>query len=461
MMKHWLLTVPVLAWGCAPAGAEPPVAIPDQIVNPVAPPAVERVELPQQLPGVELASYWRAAKPEKPAATPVTVPASAAPDAENPPEPAAMAELGQPAWLLPEPVELQKIEPVEPEGPAVVVDDQTPPKTAEQVIQLAMAKMEHVPSRSAALLVVARELAVDATSVGDYGDVIDQCHRAIDAGPDQSTGQALARLGAWAYNRRGELLVAGGNEHDAFDDFQEAILLDGTCWQAMHNRGVTLARYAKHTEALSDFNRVVDLAPGFAVARYNRAELLSQMERWPEAVDDYNVAIQAMPNEADLYSARGAAYTQMGKANEAASDFNTALRIDPGSSEAYLGRGNLFASQALYEQAAADFERSLRLNPRSARAYHSTAWLLATCPLDRYRNGQQAIEAASRLARLLGNEDPMVLDTLAVAHATAGDFQQAIAYEEQAIVLATDANDKREYRERLKRFRQGETYRTE
>lgn len=453
------------AWTCSSA---------DELANPAAPPAPRRLELPTEVPQVEQTNYWRSARqlkqgqaqPTRPRSTQLQ-PAQRTAARPVPPDP---APLDMPKWLLPEDEPLTKLEPIEPPGEAVMIDDHQPEvlppedvasadeMSPAQVIQLAMANVQLPPSRSAALLVVARELAVDAKTVGDFGDVIDQCHRALDAGPERETADSLAKLGAWAYNRRGELLVDKGDEHSAFEDFQEAIQLDPNNWSALHNRGVTLARYHKQTEALADFNRVVDLAPSFAIARYNRGELLSQMGRWESAAEDYTVAMQSMPEEAALFAARGAALNELGKRSEAAVDYNHAIRLDPTSATSYVGRGNVFASEGMYEQAAQDFEQALKFDPRSAAAYRSTAWLLATCPIERFRDGQQAVESAGRLAQLRGNEDPMVLDTLAVAHAAAGNFSQAITYEQQAIVLEEDAKLKQQYLKRLGYYRRGEAY---
>lgn len=439
----------------------------DELMNPAAPPAPQRFELPPDQPQIEQTNYWRSARPlksseERSAPTQPTVTPATGP---LPPDP---APLELPKWLLPDSEPLKQLEPPEPPGEAVMIDDHVDPappasdeRSPAKVIELAMANVKLAPSRSAALLVVARELAVEAKTIGDFGDVIDQCHRALDAGPERETADSLAKLGAWSYNRRGELLIDKGDEHAAFEDFQEAIQLDPNNWPALHNRGVTLARYNKQTEALADFNRVVDLAPSFAIARYNRGELLSQMGRWEEAAEDYTVAMQSMPEEAALYAARGAALHELGKRSEAASDYNRAIRMDPNSAQAYVGRGNVFAAEGMYEQAADDFQQALQLDSRSAAAYRSTAWLLSTCPIERVRNGEQAVAAAHRLAQLRGNENPMVLDTLAVAHAAAGEFSQAIAFQQQAIVLEDDAALKQQYLQRLDIYRRGEAYRTE
>ncbi len=450
---------------CPTAGGQSPG---EQLTNPAALPAAgpaAPLSLPATPPSIQLASYWRSAKPVPGSATTPSAaahagaPYSASSAGPAPPEPSSLV---QPAWMLPGVASLDgpaPIEPIEPPGEAVLIEDVAPETSINEVIELAMARLELAPPRSTALLVVARELAVDASTIGDFGDVVDQCHRALDAGPDKPTALALANLAAWAYNRRGELVANGGDEHAAFEDFQEALRLDPDCWPALHNRGVTLARYAQQTEALADFNRVVELAPNFVVARYNRGEVLGQLVRWQEAVDDYTVALKSMPDEASLYTARGFALHQLQKTTEAVSDFNTAIRLDDTQSDAYVGRGNLYAAERLYEQAAADFQQALRLDRNSATAYRSVAWLLATCPLEQYQSGGKAVEAAHRFAKLLGEESPMVLDTLAVAYAGAGDFRKAITYEQQAIVLASET-DRPAYEARLALYRRGEPYRT-
>ncbi len=442
--------LPVVSRSAQPATSElvNPAAVADEA--PIAMPS-----LPSPRPTAECASYWREAESiERGHHVPLhgEVTQAAGP---VPPDPSPLA---QPAWLLPA-IALENSEPSEPSGEAVFIADMVEEPSINDVIELAMANVELPPPRATALLVVARELAVDAATMGDFGDVIDQCHRALDAGPDQPTTLALANLAAWAHNRRGELLAAAGDEHAAFEDFQEAIRLNANCWPALHNRGITLARYGKQAEALADFNRVVALAPDFAVARYNRGETHSQLGKWQAAVDDYNRAIQALPDEAALLAARGCALHQLGKTREAAADFNAAIRLDDSHTEAYVGRGNLYAAEGHYEQAAADFQQALRLDPLSATAYHSVAWLLSTCPLERYRSADKAVESAHRYANIVGQENPLVLDTLAVAYAGAGNFQRAITYEQQAIVLA-DETMRTAYEARLALYRQGQPYRT-
>jgi hypothetical protein len=72
-------------------------------------------------------------------------------------------------------------------------------------------------------------------------------------------------------------------------------------------------------------------------------------------------------------------------------------------------------------------------------ALRSLAWLLATSPDPKVRNGAQAIIVAERANQLTGYEDGMALDTLAAAYAEAGRFDNAVATESRAIELARAA----------------------
>lgn len=355
-------------------------------------------------------------------------------------------KLVQPAWWI----------------PAGGDDGQTlePASHAGATNEIQQAHLEAaVETRAMQLVVEARRLAVRAKTVGDYTDVIDQCVRAADAKPDVPTAETIAKLGAWAYNRRGELRTTAGDEHQAFDDFQEALLLDDECWEAFHNRGVTLARYGKLELALNDFERVVELAPGFAIGRFNRAEVYNQLGRWKAAVDDYDVVQSRLPDEPNLYISRAGALHQLGKTSDAVRDFNRAIAIDERLAPAFTGRGNVYADLGLYQQAASDFNQSLKLDPRSSETYRSVAWLLATCPDEEYRNPSKALEAAKRAKQLSETEDTELLSILAAAHAAAGEFREAVAYEQQALVLA-DKPAQREHRERVALYRQGQAYHT-
>ena len=93
-----------------------------------------------------------------------------------------------------------------------------------------------------------------------------------------------------------------------------------------------------------------------------------------------------------------------------------------------------------------------------AAVRNSLAWLLATCPDDTIRDGPRALEHAQRAAKDTGSRNAAILDTLAAAHAEAGDFPAAVQHAEQAIALGDEAHGAG-LREHLAAFRAGRAWR--
>jgi tetratricopeptide (TPR) repeat protein len=103
----------------------------------------------------------------------------------------------------------------------------------------------------------------------------------------------------------------------------------------------------------------------------------------------------------------------------------------------------------------------VKLDPQSDDALNGLAWLLAACPEAKHRDGKRAVELATKACQLTGWKDVNCIDTLAVAYAETGDFDQAIKYEKQAIEGLTKDEDKKpgdEFRARLKLFEEKKPY---
>ena len=99
-----------------------------------------------------------------------------------------------------------------------------------------------------------------------------------------------------------------------------------------------------------------------------------------------------------------------------------------------------------------------RISPDWAPVLHELARLHATCPDARFRNGPQAVKEASRAIDRGGGTNPVALDTLAAAHAEAGDFTQAIAVQEVA-VARTSGPQAASLKARLALYRDHQPYR--
>jgi tetratricopeptide (TPR) repeat protein len=135
--------------------------------------------------------------------------------------------------------------------------------------------------------------------------------------------------------------------------------------------------------------------------------------------------------------------------------FRKAEQLDPAGSGPPLARiASILEGRGEYGAALEAFEKSLRLDPSSAETRNDRAWLLATCPDPKFRDGPRAVEDARRAAELSGWKDPSILDTLAAAHAEVGDFREAVRWQERALSLQKLG----EFEDRLALYRKGITY---
>jgi tetratricopeptide (TPR) repeat protein len=107
--------------------------------------------------------------------------------------------------------------------------------------------------------------------------------------------------------------------------------------------------------------------------------------------------------------------------------------------ETYMEMAALDYAAGHWRRTAMDLQRALALKPQPSdevTALNNLAWLLATCPDDSVRNGNEAVRDAEEACRLTGFKQPAFIGTLAAAYAEAGRFPDATATAETAVNLA-------------------------
>ena len=197
-----------------------------------------------------------------------------------------------------------------------------------------------------------------------------------------------------------------------------------------------------------------------------RAGLLADEHKdYANARRNYDAAIQLHPKNSTAYAHRGLFFFKHGQYALAAKDLDTALSLQRTVLEYAYWRGLAYSKAERYDLALADFNQLLGLHnvypgdPFRAQLLNDRAWIEATCPNARYRNGKQAIEDAQIAVRIGGNRKAFYLDTLAAAYAESGDFDSAIKTQEKAIAAQTKDNKLEGGDERLTLYKQRRPYR--
>jgi TPR repeat protein len=92
-------------------------------------------------------------------------------------------------------------------------------------------------------------------------------------------------------------------------------------------------------------------------------------------------------------------------------------------------------------------------------AQNDFAWMLAISTDASLRNGLLAVTFAEKAVTATRRSDDNFLDTLAAAYAEAGDFEKAVAIQNEAITLLKDAASKQDYTSRLRLYEAKTPYR--
>jgi len=132
----------------------------------------------------------------------------------------------------------------------------------------------------------------------------------------------------------------------------------------------------------------------------------------------------------------------------------------PELASAYAIRGQIQNAIGLQQAAVEDLDKALGSGSRDAEVYNALAWILATSPQDSLRNATRAKELALTACELTRYRNPNIVDTLAAAHAEAGEFEDAVRLQKQAIESADfDQRFLKEGRDRLALYEAGRPYR--
>ncbi len=212
-------------------------------------------------------------------------------------------------------------------------------------------------------------------------------------------------------------------------------------------------------EAIDYFSQRIKQNPEMPALWNNRGRVWEEKKEFDKAIADYNEAAKLAPNDAATHNNLGSAYHAQGKLAEAIEHFNAAIEAAPANATLYYNRGRVNQDAGNYAAAAQDFAQAIKVDPNYLPAYNNAAWLAATCPDEKYRNGKLALAYAEKAAEMTQGKVWEMLDTLAAAQAESGDYAAAVKTSQQALTLGRDAAIHAGVRDRMTLYQQGKPYR--
>jgi tetratricopeptide (TPR) repeat protein len=254
--------------------------------------------------------------------------------------------------------------------------------------------------------------------------------------------------------RRAALSRARQQPDRAFADVDRAIAIDGREASAYVERAILWFARKDQTRAWADLDRAAELGSRDVIVPILRGQVLLERKEMTKAFDAFAEALKIDPSRHDAYLGLASVYLMRGQAKQAQAILDEAVRADPYNPEAYGNRATFYMARGDHEAVLFNLGEVIRFSPGSALAYNEQAWLLATCPVAKFRDGRKAVESATKACKLTGGKTPRYVATLAAAYAESGNFDRAAEGQERALaLLGPNAPERSKYRNMLDRYR--------
>jgi protein O-mannosyl-transferase len=223
--------------------------------------------------------------------------------------------------------------------------------------------------------------------------------------------------------------------------FSHAAKVTKDNYVAHYNLSVILSTRGRMDEALLHAAEALRINP----QGHRPLFVIGQAHEWqndvPAAISNYQRCVDAEP---DWHAARKAlanALSKQGAFDAANAHFLKLIEVTPGDADVYVGLAQISVKRREAEAAIKHYRRALELKPDSPAILNNLAWLLATYPDARFRNGPEAVRLAERACDVSRRKLPFLLGTLAAAYAEAGRFSEAVHTADEARQLAAAGGD--------------------
>lgn len=260
----------------------------------------------------------------------------------------------------------------------------------------------------------------------------------------------------------GSALYKAGHIDEGLAHINKAVRINPDFSAARDALGMVLMEQGKLNEAVACFNEVIRRDKTWKEGYINLGTAMSKQGKYDEAIKYINKAIELDPECPDARNNLGKVFLKQGKLNEAIVCFKEILQTSTDRMEVYVNLAIAYDKLGDNELSLLNRSKAMGLKSDNPEIINNLAWLLATREDTSIEDVKKAVGFAQRACEQKANKDPDYLDTLAVAYAAAGRFEEAVKTANRAVDFAKAAGQEdlvSEIGKRIKLYEAGQPYR--
>ncbi|MCU0978915.1 MAG: tetratricopeptide repeat protein [Pirellulaceae bacterium] len=268
-------------------------------------------------------------------------------------------------------------------------------------------------------------LAEALTNLEKLDEALPHIEKAIQLKPDSPLG----------YTLRARWKVLKEDMDGALNDLDQAIKIEPRDVMALVIRARLHLSQDNLAAAKDDVERMLLISPGLVQGILMRSMIYAEEGRVGDAIADIESLLKQDPKNVSWRLQLAGYYIKDRRPSKALDIFTKILAEDDEDFFARQARADTLLSIGKHAEAIADFEVLLKQKPEDDSILNNFAWVLATSPEDKLRDGTRAIQLATKACEVTEYKKPHVLSTLAAAYAETGDFDSAVKWSGKAVEM--------------------------
>jgi peroxiredoxin/tetratricopeptide (TPR) repeat protein len=271
------------------------------------------------------------------------------------------------------------------------------------------------------------------------------------AKPSEILAHAIPYQGKWKTQPKGLVprsvavkLIANGMLDDARSYLRQLLPLyqskkdeesRGELAECHRVLGAIAHQKKEYDTAVSNYRKSLEMVPQQKMVLTELMRVYLETKETARAAEQVEAILALNRDDYENLAQLAKLRQQLGEEEKAIALYQESLALvfHPETSTALA---NLLRSRGDCAQALKFYTASLEARPNDVLAANNLAWILATHPDARLRNGERARKWAQIACSKTKNRIPPLLGTLAAAHAELGEFEKAVEVSKTAIASA-------------------------